>query len=216
MSVAATARRSRPWAHGRLKIDPSAATVEIVVDDDDDDDEAVSRSVSTPKNPTGPRSDSSTVANVGFRAKAQTLLVEALGGGRGVVELASAIIDAFVKAAGESSKASHRLRSLIAALRNNDKLRDVILSGGISCAVDVALQDPREWATDNLKARRQFWATSAMNMASQVGGDIRSCPQCGGKAVLETGTSAAYKMAKAYVHYRCMEVHCGLDTHVKE
>mmetsp|Transcript_130195 Transcript_130195/g.324623 ORF Transcript_130195/g.324623 Transcript_130195/m.324623 type:complete len:205 (+) Transcript_130195:68-682(+) len=202
-----------PWTLGRLK--GGTPDVEIIVHDDSDVELLVpsrpALSGGGAKAVTAPQSGDA-------QSKASALVAQALGS-KEHHALAEAICEAFfvaAAAAGPGTEATPRLRSLIAALKANEVLRCSVLEGGIQAASALASQDPREWARDEVKAQREEWASDALAEASRVIGEVRSCPECGGKAMYETGSSAAYKMAKAYAHYKCVEVNCGKVTHEKE
>lgn len=121
---------------------------------------------------------------------------------------------AILRAAG--AEAPHRLRALIAALRTNAELRAAVLRAGAPGAEALATQDPLEWANDGTKAQRLSWERECLAQASQIGGDVRPCPECGGRAVVETGSFPAFKMAKNYVMWRCTELSCGKVTNLRE
>mmetsp|Transcript_106863 Transcript_106863/g.300446 ORF Transcript_106863/g.300446 Transcript_106863/m.300446 type:complete len:200 (+) Transcript_106863:50-649(+) len=194
-----------PWGPGRLACGTGTLAGEIVLDDSDIE------IVRPGSSDGGGTSANGGLATEGGRAKAKATarFVEILGD----AELSAAIVDAFYRAAGDQHKASHRLRSLVVALRSNAKLREGVLRAGTSGAVALALQDPREWASDGMKAKRQAWAQEELSKASQHGGYVRECPQCGGKAIFETGSHGDWKISKEFSHYRCTEVSCGQITH---
>mmetsp|Transcript_99189 Transcript_99189/g.251906 ORF Transcript_99189/g.251906 Transcript_99189/m.251906 type:complete len:211 (+) Transcript_99189:135-767(+) len=207
------------WPAGRLRAAP--CLVETIIHDDSDAELVVitGDKPASSSSRTLPRAAPAQACDL--RAKASALLAEALGGPEHAA-LAGAIRDAFFAAAppdaaGGGADATSRLRSLIAALRANVVLRSCVLDGGSARAPVLATQDPRSWASEDVKAQREEWASSAMAEASQRGSsETRACPECGGKAVFESGSSAAYKMAKSYAHYQCVELQCGKVTHMKE
>mmetsp|Transcript_55640 Transcript_55640/g.172444 ORF Transcript_55640/g.172444 Transcript_55640/m.172444 type:complete len:198 (-) Transcript_55640:174-767(-) len=194
------------WGRGRLKRSAQQAGLEIVVHDDSDV-EVVRRSSVPPEATKQPQVAGDRL----LQEKAAVRLSEALGGHR---ELAEGIARALVAAGG--AEAAPRLRTLLAALRANASLRAEVIRGGTAAAHRLATQDTREWASDGLKAQREAWVRETTAEASQLGGDIRACPECGGRAVIETGSSAAFKMAKSFAHYKCLEVNCGKQSHLAE
>eukprot|EP00747_Dinoflagellata_sp_TGD_P029638 gnl/TRDRNA2_/TRDRNA2_134035_c0_seq1.p1 gnl/TRDRNA2_/TRDRNA2_134035_c0~~gnl/TRDRNA2_/TRDRNA2_134035_c0_seq1.p1 ORF type:complete len:388 (-),score=58.52 gnl/TRDRNA2_/TRDRNA2_134035_c0_seq1:42-1205(-) len=143
---------------------------------------------------------------------ATTLLEDTLGGGaRG---LASAVAEAFVFAHG--IEARPRLLALHAALRKNLAFRNAVVEAGTEGLPALAEQDPREWACQELKAKRAKWAQEAFDETKIPIGRVSVCPECGGRAVVECGQSSDFKMAKQYAHYSCMEERCGKVVHVKQ
>mmetsp|Transcript_149067 Transcript_149067/g.415451 ORF Transcript_149067/g.415451 Transcript_149067/m.415451 type:complete len:197 (+) Transcript_149067:135-725(+) len=193
------------WARGRLKGRPQPADSEIVVLDDSDV-EVVCR------NPLHEDKQREAGSEGTLQDKAAARLTEALGMDHR--ELAGSIAEAIITVGG--TDAAHRIRALVSALRTNAVLRSEVIREGKGIATKLASQDTREWASEDLKAQREAWAKSSMAEASRLGGDIRPCPECGGRAVFSTGSTAAYKMAKSYAHYTCIEVSCGKETHLAE
>mmetsp|Transcript_57862 Transcript_57862/g.123044 ORF Transcript_57862/g.123044 Transcript_57862/m.123044 type:complete len:230 (-) Transcript_57862:157-846(-) len=219
------------WPPGIIKPPPKRRRIFIVHDDSDvelaispksraEASSAASSSSGAPKTRKGPFE----AAVLDVKAKAVTLLQEALGGGPERLQLANDIKKAFfespmlvanaISAYGDNA---HRVRALISALRVNAPLRERVIKGGRATTLELAQEDPRKWATESVQARRQEWAASAMATASQGPTlEQRPCPQCGGRAYLETGTYPAFKMAKAFAHYKCLEKNCGKETHERE
>lgn len=129
--------------------------------------------------------------------------------------LAAAITEAFLKEHGPTA-AKPRLLSLLKALRANATLRASVLEKGLGSASTLAGQDPQEWASTELQSRRLQWSIEALKEACPTGGQVSTCPDCGGRAILQCGQSADFKKAKQYAHYTCMEERCGKVTHIKE
>ncbi|CAJ1360392.1 unnamed protein product, partial [Effrenium voratum] len=98
-------------------------------------------------------------------------------------------------------------------------LRSAILAAGPKCAKTVACQDPRDWACAELQARRARWAQEALQKAKVPSGQMAVCPECGGKAFVNTGRAGsgrAARLSKQYAHFKCTEANCGKETHVQE
>ncbi|CAE7402323.1 rluD [Symbiodinium sp. CCMP2592] len=104
--------------------------------------------------------------------------------------------------------ARRRLLALSAALKSNEALRKDILAAGSSGALAIARQDPREWACSDLQAKRQRWALESMQEAKMPSGQMARCPECGGKAFVNTGRAGsgrAARLSKQYAHFKCTE-----------
>eukprot|EP00747_Dinoflagellata_sp_TGD_P031394 gnl/TRDRNA2_/TRDRNA2_135247_c0_seq1.p1 gnl/TRDRNA2_/TRDRNA2_135247_c0~~gnl/TRDRNA2_/TRDRNA2_135247_c0_seq1.p1 ORF type:complete len:360 (+),score=48.48 gnl/TRDRNA2_/TRDRNA2_135247_c0_seq1:50-1129(+) len=149
--------------------------------------------------------------------RAGALLCTALCGGEHAQAIATAIVEAFLQE-NEPDCARRLLLDLVAALRRNKALREEILVSGATKARELAQQDPRQWATDELQAKRSRWAEESLNEI-KPNGPIGVCPSCGGRAVVAAGTAGsgrAGRTTKAFYHYSCMETHCGKASHVKQ
>ena len=136
--------------------------------------------------------------------------------------LAEELGAAFVRSWGLTPESAQRLRALLAALRSNAGFRSAVRqraqeAGAAALAKTLALEDPRSWADEQLKAKRAEWQRESLaEAAPQQGGVERPCPECGGRAICETGASQNFKMSKPFTHYRCLELTCGKETHVTE
>merc|ERR1712048_232305 len=89
--------------------------------------------------------------------RASALLCTALCGGERAQAIATAIVEAFLQEK-EPKCARRLLLDLVAALRRNKGLREEIIVSGTMKARELAQQDPRQWATDKLQAKRSRWA----------------------------------------------------------
>jgi len=113
----------------------------------------------------------------------------------------------------------HRLMALAAALKSNEELRSAILNAGPEAAPSFAQQDPRDWAKSELQVRRMRWMQEAMQEAKVPSGHMAVCPECGGKAFVNTGRAGsgrAARLSKQYAHFKCTEKTCGKETHIQE
>eukprot|EP00931_Biecheleriopsis_adriatica_P069728 TRINITY_DN43529_c0_g1_i1.p1 TRINITY_DN43529_c0_g1~~TRINITY_DN43529_c0_g1_i1.p1 ORF type:complete len:337 (+),score=93.94 TRINITY_DN43529_c0_g1_i1:124-1134(+) len=150
--------------------------------------------------------------------KATALLATSLGSAAEAESTAAALVAAMVAAHGARAARS-RLLSLGAALRGNEEFRAGVLSAGPAGAVAVARQDPREWAGSELQAKRQQWAQESLKEAQVPKGQMAVCPECGGRAFVNTGRAGsgrAARLSKQYAHFTCTERHCGKVTHIQE
>eukprot|EP00931_Biecheleriopsis_adriatica_P092910 TRINITY_DN66678_c0_g1_i1.p1 TRINITY_DN66678_c0_g1~~TRINITY_DN66678_c0_g1_i1.p1 ORF type:complete len:221 (-),score=47.91 TRINITY_DN66678_c0_g1_i1:88-729(-) len=211
----------RRWPAGSLAIGPErCAAVGVIVIHDDSDCEAADPSDLAPAPVVGAKSDlsSAEASGVGFQAKAASRLTEALQAGEAGRSLAEALAAAFVKTWGLTPEAAQRLRALLQACRSNSAFRSSVLERGTAGVAALVAEDPRCWADDSLKAKRAAWERAGLAEAAPgpQGGIERPCPECGGRAICETGSSAHFKLAKAYTHFRCIELHCGKQTHIAE
>lgn len=154
---------------------------------------------------------------VRIRERAIALFCEALDRGDSSQETAGAIVDAFMETHG-AANARRLLLDLGASLRRNAALREEVVATGASVAARLVQQDPREWATDELRNKRSRWAEEALQEL-KPSGPIAACPCCGGRAVVATGTAGsgrAGRTTKAFIHYSCLEQGCGKSSHVKQ
>merc|ERR1712110_805272 len=103
-----------------------------------------------------------------------------------------------------------------AALRRDVEFRRALVAQGPAGTAALAQQDPKEWVSAEVQVRRRHWASEAMREACPFEGQVGTCPECGGRAIVECGQSADFKKAKQYAHYTCMEERCGKVTHIKE
>jgi len=161
-----------------------------------------------------PAAVQSNVVTARLHERATVRLDAALGGG--AEEIAAAVAKAFLLVYPDGSMAKRRMLALTAALRANASLRKTVLDAGVEGAEALAKQEPHEWAHEDLKSRRLQWAQESLRAACPSGGEIGTCPECGGRAVVECGQSADFKKAKQYAHYTCLEEHCGKISHIKE
>lgn len=132
--------------------------------------------------------------------------------------MAVAAADAFVEAHG-GAVARQRLLALAAALRSNAELRDELIAAEPQVLREIARQDPREWVSAGLRAKRRQWAKEALAEARQPGNVISVCPECGGRAAVEcgrAGSGRSARISKQYAHYTCLEDRCGKVTHIQE
>merc|ERR1711924_251358 len=144
------------------------------------------------------------------RTKAINLLAETLGNGYN--QLASDLVEAFIKKHGVDARG--RLRALRAALRSNADFAARVQSVCSSVVEKLVEEDPQTWANANIKAQRERWSLENFAMVTKsMPGTERPCPACGGKAIMQTGTCAGYKISKEYVHYKCTENECGKESH---
>eukprot|EP00434_Breviolum_minutum_P028515 symbB.v1.2.025223.t3/scaffold2429.1/size79298/3 len=90
----------------------------------------------------------------------------------------------------------HRLMALAAALKSNEELRRAILNAGPEAAASFAQQDPRDWAKSELQVRRKRWMQEAMQEAKVPSGHMAVCPECGGKAFVNTGRAGSGRAAR--------------------
>jgi len=135
----------------------------------------------------------------------------------GTEDVALTLAKAFFTLHGGGAR--RRLLALSAALKSNEALRKDILAAGSSGALAIARQDPREWACSDLQAKRQRWALESMQEAKMPSGQMARCPECGGKAFVNTGRAGsgrAARLSKQYAHFKCTEPHCGKETHLQE
>eukprot|EP00930_Biecheleria_cincta_P091472 TRINITY_DN81050_c0_g1_i1.p1 TRINITY_DN81050_c0_g1~~TRINITY_DN81050_c0_g1_i1.p1 ORF type:complete len:355 (-),score=75.90 TRINITY_DN81050_c0_g1_i1:21-1085(-) len=147
--------------------------------------------------------------------KATSLLSAALGDSADASSTATALATAFL--AREDAK--QRLLALGAALRNNPELSKTVLAAGPEGAPALARQDPREWAGAEMQAKRQRWAKESLQEAQVPLGQMATCPECGGRAFVNTGRAGsgrAARLSKQYAHFTCTEKTCGKVTHVQE
>mmetsp|Transcript_32247 Transcript_32247/g.74434 ORF Transcript_32247/g.74434 Transcript_32247/m.74434 type:complete len:315 (+) Transcript_32247:1-945(+) len=132
-------------------------------------------------------------------------------------DAAEALAKAFLVVHGAGAR--RRVLALSAALKNNEALRAEIIAGGPDAAAAVAKQDPREWACSTLQAKRQRWTEESLKEAQVPSGQMARCPECGGKAFVNTGRAGsgrAARLSKQYAHFLCTEVNCGKETHIQE
>lgn len=202
------------WPPGRLTQFPGPDAPEIVILDDSDVELVGHTTVNEDSLENDPQDQDTSSANEkqGIQTRATIRLTEALGTAH--AELAAAISNYFFTELG--SRAPPRLRALIAALRVNEVLRNNVVQKGMQGVADLAKEDVHQWANSELKARRQEWASEMMAEVSHVAADVRVCPECGGRALYETGTSASFKMPKAYAAYKCTELNCGKEVRIQE
>jgi len=152
-----------------------------------------------------------------FRERATAMLCEALRGWEHADLIGKAITEAFIKEHGAAA-ARRYLLDLCASLRRNATLREEVMVAGVTGAAKLARQDPREWATDELQAKRCRWAQESLREIKPAGPSA-ICPACGGRAIVATGTAGsgrAGRTTKAFNHYSCLEPHCGKSSHVKQ
>lgn len=163
-----------------------------------------------------PRNVSAAAVRLSQRATA--LLQGAIGDDPGAEGTVVAIVDAFVTTHGGAA-ARRSLLVLAAALRKNVGLRSAVLAAGPAGALELARQDPQEWADPDLRAKRLQWKRECLNEAKRAGGQVGTCPKCGGRALVEcgrAGTGRAARLSKQYSHYTCLEERCGETTHIQE
>lgn len=152
-----------------------------------------------------------------LRTKASAMLKEVLGGCLRSNEVAESIVAAFSCVKQEDMR--RRLIDLCAALRRNAELRDSVMASTPEELAKLVDQDPREWATHELQTQRSQWAQEGYLQAGQRAGPIGTCPACGGRAVVATGTAGSGRsgrLTKAFAHYSCLEDNCGKSSHVKQ
>ncbi|CAE8636188.1 unnamed protein product, partial [Polarella glacialis] len=149
--------------------------------------------------------------------RAAALLAASLGGGDAAQVVAKNVATAFLAAHGGAAR--RQLLALGAALRGNEKLRESVLNLGPKETAALARQDPREWAGSKLQAQRLRWAEEALRESQVPVGTVAICPECGGRALVDTGRAGsgrAARLSKQYAHFTCQEEQCGKVTHVKE
>eukprot|EP00913_Durusdinium_trenchii_P031611 g29601.t1 len=59
----------------------------------------------------------------------------------------------------------------------------------------------------------------ALREAKVPSGHMAVCPECGGKAFVNTGRAGsgrAARLSKQYAHFKCTEKACGKETHIQE
>lgn len=147
--------------------------------------------------------------------KASSMLSVALGDSAEARRTATALAAAFLS----REDAKQRLLALGAALRNNPDLCKTVLAAGPDGAIALAQQDPREWAGAEMQAKRQRWAKESLQAAQVPCGQMATCPECGGRAFVNTGRAGsgrAARLSKQYAHFTCTEKACGKVTHVQE
>lgn len=169
-----------------------------------------------------------------LRERAASILQEALGSeaaktadAGAVVEqqvaadaaaTAAAMADRCIKLLGVKGARRHLL-SLASALRVNAELRREVLAAGPKSAGElVARQDPRSWASAELRGRRRQWLEESMRDVKPAG-PVGTCPECGGRAVVACGTAGSGRsgrLTKSFAHYSCLEDRCGRQSHVKQ
>lgn len=173
------------------------------------------RRMSSTKTSKGNSSNPDVAAAMSVRAT--TLLSQILSGGPQSQAIAAAIVKVFLEAHGPVA-ARRLLLDLGAALRRNATLREEVLASGVSVGAKLLRQDPREWATEELLAKRCRWAEEALQKILPAG-PIGVCPCCDGRAVVAAGTAGsgrAGRTTKAFYHYTCIEVGCGKSSHLKQ
>lgn len=151
-----------------------------------------------------------------LRERAVSLLCTALGGCDGARETAAAVTEAFLSAHA-LAEARRLLLALGAGLRVNDSLRCEVLRAGPFGVGVLARQDPQEWASEEIQAKRRQWAQEALQEVKPAG-PIGKCPECDGRAVVACGTAGSgrsSRLTKSFYHYSCLEDTCGKDSHVK-
>lgn len=147
-------------------------------------------------------------------SKAAALLCGLLGENPSVEETSVALAKACLV---DGSR--HRLIALAAALKCNEELRNAILIAGPAGAQSFAEQDPRDWAGSELQKKRQQWIQESLREAKVPSGHMAVCPECGGKAFVNTGRAGsgrAARLSKQYAHFKCTEKMCGKETHIQE
>lgn len=135
----------------------------------------------------------------------------------GAEDIALTLAKAFFALHGGGAR--RRLLALSASLKSNEALRKDILAAGPPGALAIAQQDPREWACSAVQAKRQRWALESLQEAKMPSGQMARCPECGGKAFVNTGRAGsgrAARLSKQYAHFKCTEPHCGKETHLQE
>lgn len=215
---------ARTWPLKRLRLNPQqcSATADIVVHDDSDVELADPLdflvSLRSDDRPSTAREGPPAAEAIapGFQGKAASRLAEALQGQEAGNALAEELAAAFVKAWGLTPESAQRVRALLSALRSNSSFRMLVLERGSAGVSSLVTEDPRCWADEGLKAKREAWQREGLAEAapSPQGGVERPCPECGGRALCETGSTAGFKLPKAYTQYRCMEMHCGKQTRI--
>lgn len=159
------------------------------------------------------KGDSASALRLG--EKASSMLSVALGDSAEARRTATALVTAFLS----REDAKQRLLALGAALRNNPDLCETVLAAGPDGASALAQQDPREWAGAEMQAKRQRWVKESMQEAQVPHGQMAICPECGGRAFVNTGRAGsgrAARLSKQYAHFNCTEKNCGKVTHVQE
>ncbi|CAK9029217.1 Lactoylglutathione lyase (Aldoketomutase) (Glyoxalase I) (Glx I) (Ketone-aldehyde mutase) (Methylglyoxalase) (S-D-lactoylglutathione methylglyoxal lyase) [Durusdinium trenchii] len=144
--------------------------------------------------------------------KGSALLRGLLGDDVCADQVATAVVKAF-------HGSRHRLMALATALKSNEALRDSIRQAGPQGAAALAQQDPRDWANGELQAKRRRWMQEALREAKVPSGHMAVCPECGGKAFVNTGRAGsgrAARLSKQYAHFKCTEKACGKETHIQE
>ncbi|CAE7237022.1 Ribosomal large subunit pseudouridine synthase C [Symbiodinium microadriaticum] len=122
------------------------------------------------------------------------------------LELRQKMHEAFFALHGGGAR--RRLLALSASLKSNEALRKDILAAGPPGALAIAQQDPREWACSAVQAKRQRWALESLQEAKMPSGQMARCPECGGKAFVNTGRAGsgrAARLSKQYAHFKCTE-----------
>merc|ERR1712232_974146 len=95
---------------------------------------------------------------------------------------------------------------------------ELLTAGPSSAGGMVVRQDPRSWANAELNAKRQKWIEESLQEIKPAG-PVGTCPLCGGRAVVATGTAGSGRsgrLTKAFAHYSCLEGACGQQSHVKQ
>lgn len=147
-------------------------------------------------------------------SKAAALLCGLLGNDPSAEETSVALAKACL-----ADGSRQRLIALAAALKSNEELRNAILSAGPAGAQSFAAQDPRDWAGSELQKKRQQWIQESLREAKVPSGHMAVCPECGGKAFVNTGRAGsgrAARLSKQYAHFKCTEKMCGKETHIQE
>lgn len=147
-------------------------------------------------------------------SKAAALLCGLLGDDHAAEEISVTLAKACL-----ADGSRHRLMALAAALKSNEELRNAILSAGPAGAQSFAEQDPRDWAGSELQKKRQRWIQESLREAKVPSGHMAVCPECGGKAFVNTGRAGsgrAARLSKQYAHFKCTEKMCGKETHIQE
>lgn len=103
-----------------------------------------------------------------LRSRAISMVTSAFGGSGSSEARASTVVDAFVKEHG-ASEARHRLLALVSALRQNEPFRSDVLEMPSERVLTLAQQEPREWATAAMHAKRRKWAADAIQEVKPAG-----------------------------------------------
>lgn len=157
------------------------------------------------------------VASAQLHDRAVSLISATLSGAEQATEIATMVVGSFVNVQGISG-ARRTLLALNAALRVNTSLKTTVLAASPSEIATLAHQDPREWASEEIQAMRRQWEKEALEEVKPAG-PVGNCPECGGRAVVATGTAGSGRSArltKAFAHYSCLEDNCGKSSHIKQ
>jgi len=103
-----------------------------------------------------------------LRSRAISMVTSAFGGSGSSEARASTVVDAFVEEHG-ASEARHRLLALVSALRQNEPFRSDVLEMPSERVLTLAKQEPREWATAAMHAKRRKWAADAIQEVKPAG-----------------------------------------------